>query len=142
LTVFRCRATQHSLFDGRERIAPSALSHARTKPADFAFSTANAGGRTPFLSAQASRSANVWQQQERQHCSDERQPQLLDEHGYCASEFFGRMPTGIEMPAAVARYAINSAVLVERRQTSLTRRALRYEKFMMLRIEWPGQLSV
>jgi len=71
-----------------------------SSPASVAASSAKSGGFTPLFSAQASRSASVWQQQFRQQCSAESQPQPHDSHGYRSPVFAGPLVTGSGTPAA------------------------------------------
>ena len=58
---------------------------ARSSRATFAAAIAYTGGRTLCLRAQANRSASVWQQHDRQHCSADAQPHAQFEHGYNSS---------------------------------------------------------
>jgi len=71
-----------------------------SSPARAAASRAKAGGVTLFFSAQASRWASVWQQQSRQQCSAESQPQPHDSHGYRSLLVDGRPTIGSGIPAA------------------------------------------
>jgi hypothetical protein len=58
---------------------------ARSNRAIFAAAIAYSGGRTLCSRAQANRSASVWQQHDRQHCSAEAHPHAQFEHGYNSS---------------------------------------------------------
>jgi hypothetical protein len=71
-----------------------------SRPARLASARAKSGGWTPFFWAQASRSASVWQQQDRQHCSAESHPQPQPEQGNNSPLFDGRLTEGSGMPAA------------------------------------------
>jgi len=96
--------------------SPLVVSQLVSKPAARAWAIANSGGRTPRFRAQASRSANVWQQQDSQHCSTDWHPQLDVAQGNCSFVFCIRLPAGNGIPAAVTTNARSSIALTQWRR--------------------------
>jgi hypothetical protein len=87
---------------------------------DFAASaSAKSGGFTPFFSAQARRSASVWQQQDRQHFSAESQPHPLDAQGNNSPLFEVEFKTGSGTPDATARYISVATIAIARCATRI-----------------------
>jgi hypothetical protein len=90
-------------------------SQLKSMPAARAWAIAKSGGCTPCLRAQASRSANVLQQQDRQHCSADWQPQLDDAQGNCSFDFCGRLVIVNGTPVAVMMNATSRLALIQLR---------------------------
>lgn len=88
---------------------------ASASSAELASASANAGGFTPCLRAQASRSASVWQQHDFQHCSAEVQPHLHVEQGNNSPRFARLFPVGSGTPDTVQESTITSSALPMRR---------------------------
>src|SRR5262249_8887114 len=87
----------------------------RSIPWRRASSTAYSGGRTPCSWAQSIRSASVWQQQERHHCSAEVQPQGQSMQGKVSPLLCDANPAGSGKPLAVTAYITSSIELNTRR---------------------------
>lgn len=86
-----------------------------SKPARRASAIAKSGGTTSFFAAQASRSASVWQQHDRQQCSAESHPQPHDSQGKRSWSCEEDRMMGNGTPAHTSRYSPVSAPAIIRR---------------------------
>jgi hypothetical protein len=103
---------KQQVFVARESAGSS--SQHKSIPCCRASSIAYSGGRTPCSCAQSIRSASVWQQHDRQHCSAELQPQGQSMQGNI-SPLLALVPAGSGTPAAVTTYIANSTQAAQRR---------------------------